>query len=85
MAMMDAQLERWSARIDVLVAAAEADARTTLGEHQRLDELRAGRVIAQARLVEFRVAEAAQRKNLEPVLGQAWSELAVAMRRLKGR
>jgi len=83
---MQAQLGRWSARIDQLAAGIEnAGSRATIGEHQRVDELRVCRVIAQARLDEYRTAGEERRQGLEDSVAQAWGDLAAAMKKLKGQ
>jgi hypothetical protein len=82
---MEAQLGRWSARIDRLSAVTEsAGARATIGEHLHVDELRAFRAIAQARFDEYRTSAAELRKDLRIAVEQAWNDLATAMRMVKG-
>ncbi|MBN1771732.1 MAG: coiled coil domain-containing protein [Deltaproteobacteria bacterium] len=82
---MEAQLGRWSARIDRLVAVAEsAGARATIVEHQRNDELRACRAIAQARFDEYRTSPVELRKGLRSGVEQAWNDLAAVMRSVRG-
>ena len=81
---MEARLESWSARIDELAAKTEnAGTRATIGEHQRIDELRVCRAIAQARFEEYRTSEEKQRESLKAGMEQAWNDLAAAMKRLK--
>ena len=85
MEKMEAQIKRWTVRIDQLAARIEnAGARATIGEHHRVDELRVLRVIAQARLEEYRTSGEKQRESLEGGLEQALSDLAGAMRKQKG-
>jgi hypothetical protein len=82
---MAAQLERWSARIDQLAAVIEnAGARATIGEHQRVDELRVCRAIAQARFEEYQTSREERRQSLTGGVEQAWVDLAAAMKKLKG-
>jgi hypothetical protein len=81
---MEDQLVRWSARIDRLAAKTEcASPPATIGQHQRVDELRACRAISQARLEEYRVAEDERREDLRDEMQRAWNELAGVMRKLK--
>lgn len=82
---MEAQLERWSARIDRVAARTEGvGGWVTIGEHHRIDELRVWRAIAQARFDAFRTADAALRESLRGGVEQAWDDLAVAMKTVKG-
>ena len=82
---MEAQLERWSARIDRVAAKTEgAGAWVTIGEHHRIDELRVWRAIAQARFDAYRTAEPPERQGLRGGVEQAWNDLAVAMKKVKG-
>ena len=82
---MEVQLERWSARIERIVAMTEgAGARATIHEHLRNDELRAFRAIAQARFDEYRTAAAELRAGLHAAVEEAWNDLARVMRTLKG-
>ncbi len=82
---MEAQLERWSTRIDQLAARTEdAGALTTIGEHLRLDELRICRAIARAKFEEYRTAGEERRQSLRGGVEQAWGDLAAAMKRQQG-
>ena len=82
---MEAQLGRWSTRIDRLTAVIDtAGARATIVEHQRNDELRACRAIAQARFDEYRTSAVELRKDLRSGVEQAWNDLAAVMRRVRG-
>ena len=82
---MEAQFGRWSARIDRLTAAIEsAGARATIVEHQRNDELRACRLIAQTRFDEYRTSPVELRKGLWRGVEQAWNDLAAVMRTVRG-
>lgn len=82
---MEAQLGRWSDRIDRLTAVTDSvGARATIGEHLRNDELRAFRAIAQARFDEYRTSATELRAGLQAAVEQAWNDLASVMRTLKG-
>ena len=61
---MEAQLERWSARIDRVAARTEVvGAFVSIEEHHRIDELRVRRAIAQARFEAYRTADPAKRES----------------------
>lgn len=82
---MEAQLARWSARIDRLATPTEsAGAATSIDRLQRLDELRFLRALARTRFDEFRTSEEERRPSLKRGVEQAWDDLAVAMKKERG-
>ena len=76
---MEAQLKVWGAEIDRLAAAAEKrrnGARIDLQQH--IDDLKAKRALAKAKLDEFKAAGLAKQASVTTDLENAWDSLETA-------
>ena len=78
---MEAQLKRWAAQIDGLAAKAGTPAR--LEYRQSIDDLKAKRAVAQAKVGEFKAAGSEKWEGFKAGIERAWSDLEVALRELK--
>jgi len=82
MEKMEAQLKRWSLRIDHLAAKTEAAGiRTGFDTLIYVDELKALYAIAHSKFVEFRAAEDTRQARLKAELKTAWDDLEAAFRK----
>ena len=82
---MEAQLDRWSLRIDRIAARSNGCGDwVTIGDGQRLEDLRVRRAIAQTRFDAYRMADDAQRESLRAGVEHAWNELALVMKKVRG-
>lgn len=84
LAKVDAQLQRWGLKIDELVARAEAvGPPAVLSYRQRIDELKAKRATARARLDELHAESSAKWRRSRGGIATAWNDLVVAFRALE--
>jgi len=81
---MEAQLKQWAAQIDVLVEkAGKAGAQAGIEYRLSIDDLKAKRVIAQAKVDEFKAAGSEKWEGFKAGIERAWSDLEDAFRELK--
>jgi len=79
-----ARLRAWDVKIDALVAQAEGAATQLAPEHRlRIDDLRAKRDVARARLDELRADGYWKWQRYSAGIGRAWSDLIGAFRALE--
>ncbi len=81
---MEAQLKRWKARVDELVAKAEgtkADAK--IEYHKRVDDLKAKCQAAQVKLDDLKTASGEKWKVLRSGLERAWDDIEAAFKQIK--
>ena len=80
---MEAQLERWSLRIDDLVAKIQLAGRPAdFDALTYIDELKALHAIARARLTEYKASVSPRRIGLEAETKRAWQDLHAAFENL---
>ena len=83
---MQAQLDEWNAEIDRLEARAKkADAQTKAEYEKRLEEVRAKRDDARARMAEFKKAGEDAFEELRDGVEKSWAELKKSLTRAKDR
>jgi len=81
---MEAQLKRWSLKIDHLEAKTQmAGVQASFDALMYIDELKALHAIAQSRLDEFRTAGDPERARLRAEMKSAWNELDTAFKNPK--
>lgn len=79
---MDAQLKRWSLRIDHLAAKTQVlGVRAGFDAHIYVDELKALHAIALAKFNEFKAGEDTRRVRLKAEMKSAWDDLDAAFKR----
>lgn len=82
MGKLEARFKVWDAKIEVLSAKAEkarGPAKSDL--HYQVDDLKAKRAMALARLVAFRAARGENRRALAAEFENAWDDLEAALKR----
>ena len=80
---MEAELMRWSAKLEELRAKAPAAASEAKFDYRkRVDDMREKYEAAEQKLRELKAADSAQRDTFRGGVESAWSELADAYRRL---
>jgi hypothetical protein len=80
----EAQLKRWGARLDQLVAKAEkAGADVNIEERKCIDDLKVKYQAAQAKLAEVKAAGGEKWGVLKTGVESAWNELGAAFKKLK--
>ena len=81
---MEAQLKLWAAQIDGLAAQAEKTCpRAKIECRQGIDDLKARRAVAQAKVDEFKAAGSEKWEEYKAGIEHAWSDLEVAFRNQK--
>ena len=81
---MEAQLSRWGAKLDGLVAKAEkAGTEMKIDQRKRLDDLKAKYQIAQSKLGELKAAGNEKWATLKTGVENAWKDLEAAFKKLK--
>ena len=81
---MEAQLKLWAAQIDGMAAKAEKTCPWAKIEcHQGIDDLKARRAVAQAKVDEFKAAGSEKWEEYKAGIEHAWSDLEVAFRNQK--
>ena len=81
---MEAQLKQWAARIDGLAAKAEkAGAQAKIEVRLSIDDLKAKRAVAQAKLDEFKTAGSEKWDGFKAGIERAWGEIETAFNELK--
>jgi hypothetical protein len=79
---MEAQLKRWGLKIDRLAAKTEiVGVKTGFDTLMHIDELKALHAIAEAKLLEFKLAGDASRARLETEMTNAGEDLEAAINR----
>jgi hypothetical protein len=79
---MEARLKRWGLKIDRLAAKAEiAGVKTGFDTLMHIDELKALHAIAEAKLLEFKLAGDTSRARLETEMTNAGEDLEAAINR----
>ena len=73
---MEAQLKQWAVLIDSLAAKAEY--------RLSIDDLKAKRAVAQAKVDEFKAAGIEKWEGFKAGIERAWSDLEIAFNELKG-
>ena len=82
---MEAQLKQWAVLIDSLAAKAEkAGARAKIEYRLSIDDLKAKRAVAQAKVDEFKAAGIEKWEGFKAGIERAWSDLEIAFNELKG-
>ena len=80
---MEAQLRQWGAKLDELLATAEAAGTEAKADYRKhIDELRAKHQAAQAKLDELKAAGSDKWETLKAGVEGAWNELDVAFKKL---
>jgi hypothetical protein len=80
---MEAELERWSAKLDELKGKADAAGTGAKVDYRkRLDDMEEKYETARARFQELRVAGNGKWQTLQGGIDNAWSELEAAFRKL---
>jgi DNA repair exonuclease SbcCD ATPase subunit len=80
----EAQLKRWGAKLDQLVAKAEkAGAEMKIERRKRIDDLKAKYQAAQSKLAELKAASGEKWGVLKTGVESAWNELEAAFKKLK--
>jgi hypothetical protein len=81
---MEAQLKRWSVKVDELVARSEGvSAQAMIDNREFIDELKASRAAARVKLDEFRAESRSRWQRSRRSMAGAWSDLMVAFRALE--
>ena len=81
---MEMQLKLWATQIDDLAARAEkTGAQAKIECHQSIDDLKAKRAVAQAKVDEFKVAGSEKWERFKAGIERAWSDLETAFNELK--
>lgn len=81
---MEAQLKLWAAQIDDLAAKTEKTCpRAKIECRQGIDDLKARRAVAQAKVDEFKAAGSGKWEEFKAGIERAWSDLEVAFSDLK--
>ena len=81
---MEAQLKLWAAQIDVLAAKVDKTCPWAKIEcRQGIDDLKARRAVAQAKVDEFKAAGSGKWEEYKAGIEHAWSDLEVAFRNQK--
>ena len=81
---MEAQLKLWTAQIDGLAVKAEkTGAQARIECRQNIDDLKARRAVAQAKVDEFKAAGSGKWEEFKAGIERAWSDLEVAFSDLK--
>jgi hypothetical protein len=76
---MEAQLKRWGAKLDQLVARADtAGADGEIDHRKRIGALKTKHKLARAKLKELKTASAETRESLKQGAESAWSDFEVA-------
>jgi hypothetical protein len=80
---MEAELKAWGARLDKLIAKADADGTAAkIDYRKRLDDLKAKYRTAETRLEELKTAGSGKWEIFQSGLEKAWSELEIAFTKL---
>lgn len=80
----EAQLRRWGARLDQIVAKAEkVGIEVNAAKRQHLDEARTKYQAAQSKLNEYKAAGSEKWETFKTGLETAWSDLETAFKKLK--
>jgi hypothetical protein len=80
---MEAELERWGAKLDELTAKADAaGTEAKIDYRRRLDDMREKYDAAQAKLVQLRIAGTGKWQMFQGDIETAWLELEAAFRKL---
>lgn len=83
---LEAQLDEWDAKIDVLKAKAnKADASARLEYQETIEDLKKKRAVARDKLQELREASGEAWKDLKQGLEQIWSDLGAAIKSATSR
>jgi len=81
---MEAQLKRWSLKIEKLAAKTQrAGVRARFDALMCIDELKAAHAVAQSKLIEFKAVEETSRARLGAELKSAWNDLDAAFKNLR--
>jgi hypothetical protein len=81
---LEAQLKLWAAKIDVLAAKADqAGAQAGIDYRAGIDDLKAKRVVAQAKIDEYKAAGREKWEGFKAGIELAWSDLETALANLK--
>ena len=82
-ASMEAQLKKWDADVDALVAEGEkANDKARAAYHERIKELRAGREAAQKTFQEIRVAGESAGAQMQEGMKVAWETMQKALEKV---
>lgn len=80
---LETQLRTWGARLDEMVARADAARTPASGDYRkRLDEVKAKYKVAETRFGELRKAGGAKWETFQGGIESAWSDLDIAFRKL---
>jgi len=80
---MESQLRQWGAKLDELVAKADAaGAEAKVDYRKRIEELKSKHQLAQSKLEELRAAGSEKLETLKVGVESAWKELEAAFREL---
>ena len=80
----EAQLKRWGARLDQIVAKAEkVGVEVNAAKRQRVDEVRTKYQTAQAKMDEYKAAGCEKWDQFKPGVEAAWKDLEAAFKKVK--
>lgn len=83
---LEAQLDEWDAKIDVLKAKAnKADASARVEYQETIEDLKKKRAVAKDKLQELREASSEAWEDLKEGLEQVWADLGAAIKSASSR